>query len=145
MYKWLQMKLENKCKISTHFFSSTEKRQPVSCMSKERILFRNHGGVEPGVPLTLSQSICVHHLYILKVDCQLNDSLFCMSRKHFVPFSGCMNATLSQILSKQISYLKHHLRSTGVSQRRISALRKEEQYFSHSVALDFKRVFRFGD
>lgn len=68
-----------------------------------------------------------------------------MSHKHFAPFLGCMNATLSHVLSKHISYLKHHLCSTGVSQRRISELKKEEQHGSHSVALDFKSVFRFGD
>lgn len=82
---------------------------------------------------------------ILTVDFQLNDSLFSMSHKNFVPFSGCMNVTLSQTLSKHISYLKHHLRSTVVSQRHISELKKEEPHVSHSVALDFKSVFRFGD
>lgn len=32
-YKWLQMKLENKCKISTHFFS-----RMVKCQPSQRIL-----------------------------------------------------------------------------------------------------------
>lgn len=62
----------------------------------------------------------IHHTEgkysVTKFDCQLIDSLFSMSRTQFVPFAGCVNLTLSQILSKQISYLKHHLCTAGVSQ-----------------------------
>lgn len=67
-YKWLQMKLENKCKIPTHFFSRMEKSWPAWCMPSERILFlsRSWRTQHPitlylNIPERLSVSISARH------------------------------------------------------------------------------------
>lgn len=58
-YKWFQMKLENKCKISTHFFSRMVKCQPACCMPNDRILFLSRYWCRQ-LPVTL-------HLYITEL------------------------------------------------------------------------------
>lgn len=58
-YKWLQMKLENKCKISTHFFSRMVKRQSTWCMPNKRILLSSRYWCT-SLPITL-------HLFIIEL------------------------------------------------------------------------------